>query len=227
MNNGYIKLYRKLLDSQIFTNAALLKVFIWCLLKANHKGRWVPVQTGRGNTEVYVGPGKFIYGRNASAKSLLMKPDTVRFRMSKLQDMQILTIQATTHYSIISINNWNTYQVTEKLNASQITRQLPGNYQPTTTNKNDKNVKEKRAAKKQAVKTLPPDSIQFTETHRKIANQSNASLQDEWDKYCDWAHAKGEKRVDHNRAFNNWLRKCQEINRGGDNRPLRKLKEVE
>ena len=34
---GYIKLYRKLLESPIFQNEKALKVWIWCLCKATHK----------------------------------------------------------------------------------------------------------------------------------------------------------------------------------------------
>ena len=34
---GWIKLHRQLLDSLVFDNPDLLKVWIWCLLKASHR----------------------------------------------------------------------------------------------------------------------------------------------------------------------------------------------
>lgn len=34
---GWIKLHRKLLDSPIFQNEKLFKVFAYCLMKASHK----------------------------------------------------------------------------------------------------------------------------------------------------------------------------------------------
>ena len=34
---GWIKLHRKLLTSNVFDNEKLLKVWIWCLMKATHK----------------------------------------------------------------------------------------------------------------------------------------------------------------------------------------------
>ena len=42
---GWIKLHRKLLDSPIFQNEKLFKVFAYCLMKASHKDRTTCWQT--------------------------------------------------------------------------------------------------------------------------------------------------------------------------------------
>lgn len=34
---GWIKIHRKLLESNVFDNEKALKVWLWCLLKATHK----------------------------------------------------------------------------------------------------------------------------------------------------------------------------------------------
>ena len=106
--SGYVFLHRKLIDSRVFQNAELLKVFIWCLLKANHKGRWVLITTGKGKTDVYVEPGQFIFGRSTAAKDLKMPASSVRNRIGTLQKFEIISIKADTHYSIITIINWDT-----------------------------------------------------------------------------------------------------------------------
>lgn len=137
MNQGYIKLYRKTLDSRVFGNPGLLKIWIWCLLKANHKGQWVSVKTGKGTTEVWIESGQFIFGRVTAAKKLKMHPETVRKRIHKLKNMGNLTIQSTKQYSIITIANWAFYQGDNK----KVPSKVPGKYQPSTTNKNDKNEK--------------------------------------------------------------------------------------
>lgn len=36
-NEGWIKLHRKLLNSNVFKNEKLLKIWIWCLCKVTHK----------------------------------------------------------------------------------------------------------------------------------------------------------------------------------------------
>ena len=141
MEQGYLKLYRRTLESQVFQNEGLLKVWIWCLLKANHKKKWVTLKTGRGETEVEVLPGQFIFGRKAAAKELKMKESTIRDRVKKLTNMRNLDTKPATHYTLITIVNWHTYQPVEKKADSKDDNQPTTNRQPTTTNKNDKNDK--------------------------------------------------------------------------------------
>ena len=39
MDNTWIKLYRKIINSPIWGNEKALKVWIWCLIKASHEDR--------------------------------------------------------------------------------------------------------------------------------------------------------------------------------------------
>lgn len=139
MNRGYIRIWRKIEDSAVFQSEGLLKVFIWCLIRANHKGGWVSVRTGKGVTEVRIEPGQFIFGRKSAANRLKMNPETVRKRIHKLEKLGICTTQSTTHYTIITIVEWHTYQGDMP---SEVPPKVPPKYQPSTTNKNDKNDKE-------------------------------------------------------------------------------------
>lgn len=135
MEQGWVKLHRKLLSSRIFANEGYLKLWIWCLLKANHEKEWVSIKTGRGSTEVEVLPGQFIFGRKTAAKELRMKPRTVYDRMLKLENLQNLTIQPNSHYSIVSIINWDSYQDIKKATPTGNPTTIQ---QPSNTNKNDK-----------------------------------------------------------------------------------------
>jgi hypothetical protein len=108
--SGYVALYRKLIGSRVFQNSDLLKVFIWCLLKANHEERWVPITTGTGKTEVFVKRGQFIFGRNTAAEELMMPASSIRNRIGALQKMEIISVKPDSHYSIITIINWDIYQ---------------------------------------------------------------------------------------------------------------------
>lgn len=135
MGLGWIKIHRKLIKSRVFANEGLLKVWIWCLLKANHEKDWALIKTGRGSTEVEVLPGQFIFGRKTAAKQLRMKPRTVYDRMLKLENTQNLAIQPNTHYSLISIINWDSYQCNDKQDATGNPTPIQ---QPSNTNKNDK-----------------------------------------------------------------------------------------
>jgi len=110
MEDGWVKLYRKSLRTSIFKNKALWQLWSWCLMKASHEERWVTVTTGRGQTEVKLQPGQFIFGRNQAAAELGDKPTSTYKRMLKLKKLENLNIQSNTHYSVVTICNWDKYQ---------------------------------------------------------------------------------------------------------------------
>ena len=110
MINGYVKLWRKVEDSEVFQDAALFKVWCWCLMRANYEDNWVAVKTGRGNTTKRVLRGQFIFGRKAAAKELRMKPKSVYNRMHKLESMGNLALNPDTHFSVVTICDYDKYQ---------------------------------------------------------------------------------------------------------------------
>ena len=110
MQRGYVNLWRKLLDSDIFADPIRLKVFIWCLCKASHKERTVSVRIGAGFETVKITPGQFVFGRTVAARELGLSASTVYRRVNALKRTGILNMQPNTHYSIVTICNWNRYQ---------------------------------------------------------------------------------------------------------------------
>ena len=115
MKKGWVSFYRKILDSPVFDNPKILKVFIWCLLKASHTEYKVII----GLKEIILKPGQFIYGRKQAAKELKMAESTVRNYMDFLSgkrnsvdryEDRELDINSTSVCSIVSIRNWDKYQ---------------------------------------------------------------------------------------------------------------------
>lgn len=107
---GWIKLYRKLLHSPIFTSEKGLKVWVWCLLKASHEGYEQYV----GRSLVVLKPGQFVFGRRSAGGELRMKPSTIQSWMDILQKDQYIVINSTNKYSVVSINNWIDYQANDR-----------------------------------------------------------------------------------------------------------------
>ena len=137
IEGGWVKLHRKLLDGRIFQDPALLKVWVWCLLRANHEDRWVPVRTGRGETTVLIKRGELIFGRNSASIELDMPPTTVRDRMRVLCKIDAIALKPVTHFSIVTIINYETYQ--ESLfNQPPTIRQPTANQPPQTITKRTK-----------------------------------------------------------------------------------------
>jgi len=149
VKDGWIKLYRKSVDSQVFANDYLWKLWCLCLLKANHKMEYVPID---GIVEpVKVEPGQFITGRfelhadyhqrRRGYEKRFPSPRTVWRWLVSLRNMQNLTIKSSSKYSIISITNWHTYQESDQL----VTNGCPTGDHKQEVNKNDK---ESMSAKK-------------------------------------------------------------------------------
>jgi len=130
-SKGWFRLYRKIIDSKIFKNEKLLKVWIWCLCQAKYEDAWVSVSTYRRQIEVFLERGQFLFGRKIAAKELDMPESTVRNKIEKLRSMGKLTVQRNAHYSIISIVNYDIYQNDKEKEDNQKT----GKDQPKTTKK--------------------------------------------------------------------------------------------
>ena len=105
---GWIKLHRKILDNGVFADAELLKVFVWCLLKAN---------ISESEKNVYgakLKQGQFITGRSSASEELYIKPSTVHDRLKRLQRMGYIKLKSTNKYTVISVLKFKQYQVSEQ-----------------------------------------------------------------------------------------------------------------
>ena len=131
--DGWIKLHRKFIDWEWFNSAKHVKLFIYMLLIANHKEtKW------RGRL---IKPGQILTGRLKLATGANLTERSVRTILKDLNSTNVVTIETTRQFSIITINNWEQYQANDQQVDQQTTNKRPTNDQQTTTSKNDKNVK--------------------------------------------------------------------------------------
>ena len=139
---GWIRLHRDILDSDVFASQKMLKIWIWCLCKANFKDRTVPLKIGRGETLVKVKRGQFIFGRFKAEEELFIDGSTIYKIMQRLEKMNNIKIQSNNQYSIVTINNYNDYQKKESkevtTNEQPSNNQVTGNAQPSNTTNKDK-----------------------------------------------------------------------------------------
>ena len=143
MERGFVKLWRKTQDSRVFKNPNLLKVWVWCLMRANYKEDWVTIKTGRGENQVRVKPGEFVFGRKAASRELGMPESSVWKRMVKLKKLKNVNIKSDSQYSVVSIVNWDTYNPDQEKGDSKGDRQGTGKEQARNTEKKVKKDKNK------------------------------------------------------------------------------------
>lgn len=136
--HGWIKLHRELLKSDIFQNEKLLKVFMYCLLKATHTEYTAKV----GRQAVDLKPGQFVYGRKKAALELDMKESTVRDYMKILKNDNTLAMNSTNKYTVVTIVKWGEYQNDQEDLRQQKDNKRTAEGQQKDTYKNVKNDKE-------------------------------------------------------------------------------------
>lgn len=95
MNEGWVKLYRKVLDKKwLRYDHNLYIVFMWLLMVVDRR------------------TGKYTLGR-FYCKEIGMKPSTFRNALQRLKDCGILDIKSNNKYSEVQIVKWSLYQSTE------------------------------------------------------------------------------------------------------------------
>ncbi|MDD2304491.1 MAG: hypothetical protein PHP53_07330 [Prolixibacteraceae bacterium] len=158
MNEGYIKLHRQLIESQVFANQTALKIWVWCLLKASRKERFFPLKIGKGSTTIKILPGQFIFGRFKAEEELNIDGSTIYRWLQKFksEEFSMITVEANNQYSIISICNWTSYQA-EKSDSEQPMINQRTRLEPDMNTDNTVNT----VKKKERVKFTPPSLLEI------------------------------------------------------------------
>lgn len=135
MNQGFIQLHRNILEWEWYTTPNVLKIFIHCLLKANHSDKnWKGIEIKRG---------AFISSIEQLSVENGLSVQQVRTAIEKLIATNCLTKSSHSRYTVFTVVNYDYYQSSNKLVNKQITnKQQTNNKQITTTNNdnNDNNV---------------------------------------------------------------------------------------
>lgn len=127
--NGFIKIHRKLLKWEWYSDINVRVLFFHCLLRANHKSeRWQGIE---------INAGQFVTSYEHLAKECGLTVQQLRTALNKLKITNEITNKTTSRYSIITVNNWKRYQTNNK--------QSTNNQQ---TNNNKQEVKEEQEDKK-------------------------------------------------------------------------------
>tara|TARA_R100000152_G_C6781173_1_gene215119 strand:- start:1902 stop:2753 length:852 start_codon:yes stop_codon:yes gene_type:complete len=100
---GYVKIYRRLLESEVFEEPKLLKTWLWLLLNAN----WEDRQTRQG---IYIERGQLVTSNQRAARALDCSVNTVRRHLKVLEGLKMIRIEADTVCTVVTICNYRTYQ---------------------------------------------------------------------------------------------------------------------
>ena len=143
--DGWLKLYRSILDSAVFQDAEVLKVWIWLLCNVAFEQH----DTICYGKVIHLKPGQIATGRKKIAQCTDLNENKVYRALTVLKSLGNIEIKATNKYSIITVVNWDKYQdengkrtSCEQQTNSKTTAEEQQPNSKRTQHKNGKNEKE-------------------------------------------------------------------------------------
>jgi DNA-binding transcriptional MerR regulator len=130
---GWIKIHRKFLDWEWFNKSEAVHLFIYLVLKANHKdGQWQGIDIKKG---------QFVtsFGKISSDTGISLQ--TIRTLLKKFEKTNEINIQTTNKFTIVTLCKYECYQQENEPTNTQLTNEQQTTNKQLTTNKNDKNEK--------------------------------------------------------------------------------------
>jgi 23S rRNA A1618 N6-methylase RlmF len=131
---GWIKIHRKFLDWQWFKKPEAVQLFIYMLLKANHKdGNW------QGHE---IKKGQFITSAQTISNDTKLSLQVVRTLLKKFELTNEIIVKSTNKFTMLTICKYECYQDESNTTNKQLTNKQQTTNKQLTTNKNEKNNKE-------------------------------------------------------------------------------------
>ena len=131
---GWIKIHRKFLDWQWFKKPEAVQLFIYMLLKANHKdGNW------QGHE---IKKGQFITSAQTISNDTKLSLQVVRTLLKKFELTNEIIVKSTNKFTMLTICKYECYQDENNTTNKQLTNKQQTTNKQLTTNKNVKNNKE-------------------------------------------------------------------------------------
>ena len=131
--SGWIKIHRKFLEWEWFNKSEAVHLFMYMLLKANHKdGKWQGIEIKRG---------QFISSLGNISNATGISVQTIRTILKKLEKTNEIELKSTSQFTIVTICKYECYQDENDDTNKQLTNNQQTTNKQLTTNKNEKNEK--------------------------------------------------------------------------------------
>lgn len=129
--DGWVSLHRRFMEWEWYHDNNCVKLFIHCLLKANHtEKKW------KGKT---IPRGSFLTGRKQLSYETGLSEQEVRTSLKRLKSTNELTSKSTNINTLITVTNYEKYQTANQQSNQQLTNEQPATNQQLTTTNNDNN----------------------------------------------------------------------------------------
>lgn len=151
---GWVKVHRKLIEWEWFSNRNVLQLFIYILLKANHEEKqWHGTIIKRG---------QMVASLKGISNNTGLSIRSIRTCLKHLKSTHELTSKATNRYTLITITNydyWQSQENSDMQNDALLNKQTTNKRQTNDNKQELKNYKNEKKGKK----FIPPTPKEITE----------------------------------------------------------------
>lgn len=116
MENGWIKIYRSILDNPISTKPNYLAVWVYLLSHANHEDKEIVWN----NQKTIVKKGSFIGSIRKISQQFGLSTGTVKYILDYFISEHMIEHLPNNKYSVFIIMNWDKYQHVEHTSVHQV-----------------------------------------------------------------------------------------------------------
>ena len=125
--NGYIKLYRKLIRWGWYQDSVVKGLFLHCLLLASFRDfKWM---------DKHLKAGQFVTSYKRLSEDLGFTVQQIRTALKKLESTGEITSTSTNKFTVITVMNWENYQVDEDSTNTQSNNPITNEQQTDLMNK--------------------------------------------------------------------------------------------
>lgn len=160
MHRGYVKIWRKLEDSGLLQMHSTLALFMFMLMQASHKAKKIGTSMG----VIQLERGQFISGRHKLAAAIELTEQKVRTCLDNLHNMDIITSESTSKFTIYTIVNYSEYQSSDEAATNESTSEQPASNQQVTNKQptDNQQITTKQELKHLSIKELKNGSKSIT-----------------------------------------------------------------
>lgn len=220
--NGFVKIHRQLVSWGWYQDHVVKDLFLHLILTANFRE-----QEWMGRT---IGPGQVVTSYAHLARDLGFSVKQIRTALEKLKRTGEVASEATNRYTVVTIANWEKYQLTEEETAGEVASkeasegQAEGNQKANKGQqlKNDKN--DKNNNKKKNIEKEKPEKHKYGEYKNVLLTDEEmdklkAEFPDDWkdriDRLSFYMASTGKSYKSHLATIRNWAR--EDKKKGGGN----------
>lgn len=196
MDNGFIKLYKKMLKWEWYDDTNTLRLFLHCLLKANWE-----TKNWRG---IEIEAGQFVTSLASLSKETQLSVQQVRTAIEHLESTGEITSKPQSKYRIITVNSWNEYQGSNKQSIKQITNKQQASNKQVTTDKEYKE-REEEKEKKNIYGEYKHVRLTDKERDRLFSDYGEAETLEAIKFLDEYKQRKGYKSTDDNLTLRKWV----------------------